>query len=206
MAMMRTREKLLIALCCAACASTAWMYTSDQHAVDVPAPLSAAPSVAADDATNTTAPVSVAATPARLAAQDLPAPDEAQQAQFSEFERRFRNDGRDAAWSYATEQKLLDAAADPALTALGMPTSFHTDCSTHMCKTTMDFASRSVADDWLQFYPVGMGEEIGSVDTMQTVDPSGAIRVVIFGARRGHNELLWTASSTNQGRVRQQRT
>lgn len=112
------------------------------------------------------------------------------QSQFAAYETLFRNDGVDAAWSMQSEKDIIEAASEPALTALGVPTSYNARCAAHLCKMTMEFNSRSEADDWAQFYPVGMGGTLSSVQSTIDVGPDGKSTLIIFGTRKGFQKML----------------
>lgn len=109
---------------------------------------------------------------------------------FVRHEKRFSESARGGAWVNQARESLLDAATEPALTTFGMPTSFNADCSSSMCRVAMDFDSRSAADDWAEFFPLGMGKEFGAVDTLRTETPDGRHVLLLYGARIGQSGLI----------------
>jgi hypothetical protein len=109
---------------------------------------------------------------------------------FVRHEDRFAHDARGGAWVNTARESLLDAAAEPALTAFGVPNSFNADCSSRMCRIAMDFESRTAADDWAEFLPLGMGKEFAAVDTLRTETPDGRHVLLVYGARIGHAALI----------------
>ena len=126
----------------------------------------------------------------------------AQMDAFSSFETRLRMDTPDAQWSAPAEKSLIEAASEPALTKTGVPENYQAFCSGHMCKITADFATRGQADDWSDFYPVGMGGTVSSVRTMVTPGAHGDARLVIYATRPGFEKLLADpaeTASTNSG-------
>lgn len=115
---------------------------------------------------------------------------EYQQSKLSTFESRYRQDTSDAAWSAPTEKKMMDAATEPALNEFGTPTSYDADCQAHLCKVTMSFATLGQAQDWEQFYVIGLGGAVARVSTTTQMGPDGKASLIIYGTRNGSESLL----------------
>jgi len=115
---------------------------------------------------------------------------------FSTFETRLRTDTPDAQWSAPAEKNLVEAASEPALTKVGVPENYNAFCSGHMCKITLDFANKSQADDWSDFYPVGMGGTLSSVRTMVSPGANGKAQLIIYATRPGFEKLLADPTTT----------
>lgn len=113
-----------------------------------------------------------------------------QLSRLSTFENRYRQDGADAAWAMHTENKMLDAAAEPALNQFGTPDSYDADCQAHLCKIVMVFDDLPHAQDWEQFYVTGLGEAVTRVVSSIQVQPDGKANLLIYGTRAGAERLL----------------
>jgi hypothetical protein len=112
------------------------------------------------------------------------------QKEFSEYEQRFRADIPDPKWAAPAEQNLVDAATDPALTALSTPKTFKADCAGHKCKVQMHFDTLSQAQDWSELYVVGMAPAVSLVRSTVAPVPNGGADLILFGVRHGSEQLL----------------
>lgn len=115
--------------------------------------------------------------------------------ELASLEQKFRSDSQDGAWSVPAEQRLTEAASEPALAALGMPDDFSATCAAHLCRIAMHFPSRQSADDWAQFYPVGLGETLDALRVEETFEADGGVRLLVFGARQGFAPMLAAGAS-----------
>ena len=117
-------------------------------------------------------------------------PREQATARMSRYEDRFHEDRLDPAWAPTAERNLVEAATDPSLTALGVPTDFNARCLGRMCKITMMFETQGQASDWSELYVLGTAGAISLAQTMVVPRPDGRAELVFYGARKGSEYLL----------------
>jgi len=64
------------------------------------------------------------------------------------------------------------------------PQSLDVDCKTSMCRIQADFASESLANDWLTLFATNLGSEMPEASFQHSTNPDGTHRVLVYGLSR----------------------
>lgn len=99
------------------------------------------------------------------------------------LEARFAADGADPRWAQETETAATQATAEPALAPFDPPAGSEMRCARTMCRMEFTFDSAGAADDWAQFFPLGLAGELPVMQSQQVRLADGRVQLVLYAFR-----------------------
>lgn len=103
----------------------------------------------------------------------------------AEMASSFATEKTDTAWASAHERSLASLQdSGPIRDAGAEAQNFQAECRSSMCRIQADFPNRSAAEDWLQLYTAGLGNNLPVVTAHKTANPDGSVRLEIYGIGR----------------------
>lgn len=102
-------------------------------------------------------------------------------AQHQAFQAQFASERVDTAWAAEKEAEMLEASvSDQIRTANAMPTNLDFQCRQYICKVGSDFASASVAEDWVILFATAMGGRMPNLSYKYSRNPDGTTHVEAY--------------------------
>jgi len=106
-------------------------------------------------------------------------------AEHGAFARQYSAERVDAQWAGAKEAELMAASKSDQISQLGAePQKLTIDCRRSMCLTQADFASRTLAEDWMTWFLLNAGEGMSKSTFEYSMQPDGTARINVYGLAR----------------------
>ena len=97
----------------------------------------------------------------------------------------FAQEPVDPVWSAATERRIDQVAALPAIQQnSAAPKDMRVECRSSMCRVTSDFTTSGQADDWTMLFMASVGSTLPQSLVSRVTNPDGSQSVVIYSRAR----------------------